>query len=93
MIRWAETLTRDLSLRGFRCTMYGAFWPVGTQVTFEMPLFPAKDPVSGMAKIIHTGEIPYSDQYYVGLRFSDLSTDALRQLRLYLKQRGLEPPP
>ena len=44
MVRWADTVTQDLSRRGFRCTMYGAFWPVGTLVSFEMPLFPAKDP-------------------------------------------------
>jgi len=91
MIRWAETMMRDLSTMGFRCTMYGAFWPVGTRVSFEMPLFPAADPFTGMAQVIHMGEVPYSDQYYVGLEFSNLSPDALRQLGLYLKPRGAAP--
>ena len=93
MIRWAETLTKDLSLQGFRCTMHGAFWPVGTRVTFEVPLFPAEDPMSGRARIIHLGEIPYSDRHYVGLQFSDLSADALRQLQLYLNRHGIVTPP
>ena len=91
IVRWAETMTQDLSRHGFRCTMYGAFWPVGTLVNFEMPLFPAADPLTGMAYVIHMGEIPYSDRFYVGLAFSDLSADALHQLEVYMKQRGDEP--
>lgn len=89
VIRWAETLTQDLSQRGFRCTMYGAFWPVGSQVNFEMPLFPAEDPMTGLAQVIHMGEIPYTDRFYVGLKFSELPSEALRQLERFLTQRGL----
>lgn len=89
VIRWAETLTHDLSQRGFRCTMFGAFWPVGAQVNFEMPLFPTEDPMTGLAHVIHVGEIPYTDRVYVGLQFSELSSGALRQLERFLIQRGL----
>ena len=91
MVRWAETLTKDLSLRGFRCTMYGVFWPVGTRVTFEMPLFPTEDPMTGLAQVIHMGEIPYTDRFYVGLKFSELPSEALRQLERFLAQRGAGP--
>src|SRR3989338_3047665 len=89
MIRWAETLTQDFSRRGFRCTMYGAFWPIGSQINFEMPLFPAEDPMTGLAHVIHMGEIPYTDRFYVGLQFSELSSEALRQLERFLTQQGL----
>ncbi len=88
VIRWAETLTQDLSQRGFRCTMYGAFWPVGTMVSVEIPLFPAENPMTGLAHVIHMGEIPYSDRFYVGLKFSELPSEALRQLERFLTQRG-----
>jgi len=88
VIRWAEALTKDLSPGGLRCTMYGAFWPVGTDVQFEMPLFPADDPLSGIAKVVHMGEVPYSDRFYVGLQFSLLSETASQQLKSYFKQRG-----
>jgi len=89
MVRWAETLTQDLSQRGFRCTIYGAFWPVGTAVSFEMPLFPTEEPMTGLAQVIHMGEIPHTDRFYVGLKFSDLPSEALRQLERFLAQRGV----
>ena len=41
--------------------------------------------------MIHVGEIPFSDRYYVGLAFSDLSPNSQRQLNKYLKERGVEP--
>jgi len=93
MIRWAETLTQDLSQRGLRCTMYGAFWPVGTAVSFEMPLFPTEDPMTGLAQVIHVGEIPYTDRFYVGLKFSELPSEALRQLERFFVQRDLDTGP
>jgi len=88
VVRWAEALAKDLSRGGFRCMMYGAFWPVGTEVNFEMPLFPAEDPLSGMAQVVHMGEIPHSDRFYVGLEFSYLSDTASEQLRSYLTHPG-----
>lgn len=89
VIRWAETLSQDLSRRGLRCIMYGAFWPVGTAVSIEMPLFPTEDPMTGLAQVIHMGEIPHSDRFYVGLKFSELPSEALRQLERFLTQRSL----
>ena len=86
MVRWAETTTKDLSVQGFRCAMYGTFWPVGALVSFEIPLFLAETPLAGMASIVRMAQIRYSDQYHVGLKFSHLSTGARRQLQRYLKK-------
>ena len=88
VIRWAETLSQDLSQQGFRCMMYGAFWPVGTAVSIEIPLFPTEDPMTGLAQVIHMGEIPHTDRFYVGLKFSELPSMAQRQLKRFLAQRG-----
>ena len=91
VIRWAETLSQDLSPQGFRCMMYGAFWPVGTAVSIEIPLFPTEDPLTGLAQVIHMGEIPHTDRFYVGLKFSELPSMAQRQLGRFLAQQGAGP--
>lgn len=87
---WAQTMTEDLSTRGFRCIMRGEVWPVGTSVAFEIPLFPAKAPLAGTAQVAHVEQVRHSDQRSMGLQFSDVSPEALHQLHLYLQKTRSE---
>lgn len=85
-VRWVETAIKDISMRGFRCVTYGAVWGVGTQVTFETPLFPAESPVTGIAKIIHMQQVAHIDEYELGLAYTDLSSDSAGKVRRYVEK-------
>ena len=89
-IRWTQTQVEDLSTRGFRCLLYGEVWPVGTPVDFEIPLFPAEAPLTGTADVAHVEQVRHSDQYSLGLKFSNVSPGALHRLHLYLKDARSE---
>lgn len=89
--RWAETATEDVSARGFRCVMRGRVWPVGTSVSFEIPLLPDKAPFTGTARIAHIEQVAHSDQCSIGFSFSGVSADALHQLHVYLKESATRP--
>ena len=89
-VRWTQTQVEDLSTRGFRCLLYGEVWPVGTPVDFEIPLFPAEAPLAGTADVAHVEQVRHSDQYSLGLKFSNVSPGALHRLHLYLKDARSE---
>ena len=84
-VRWTQTQIEDLGPGGFRCLLSGEVWPVGTLVAFEIPLFPAEAPLAGTAHVVHVEQVRHSDQRSVGLKFSDVSAEALHRLHLYLK--------
>ena len=83
--RILETLTKDLSVGGVCCITSIPF-PVSTQLNLELVLSSGEGPVSARGRTVWFRNIPHSDQFDIGISFSDVPDDDRRRLSVYLNR-------
>lgn len=80
-----ETLSKDLALGGLRC-LSPALFPVSTEVTVELVLSSGDEPLSARGKTVWFQTIPQSEQFDLGIAFTDLQPRTKRRLSAYLER-------
>jgi len=85
--RVIETLTKDLSLGGFRCLSPVAF-PVSTELNIEVVLSSDGAPLNARGRMVWFRTIPESEQFDFGIGFIDLTPQHKRQLSAYISRRS-----
>ncbi len=80
-----ETLTKDLSLGGFKCLSPTAK-PVATPMAVELDLGPGAHALDLRAQIVWFEDVPQSDQFYLGLVFNELNDKTRQLLSRYLER-------
>ena len=83
--RLLETLTKDLSVGGVCCITSTPF-PVSTLLNLELILSSGEAPVSARGRAVWFRNIPHSDQFDVGVSFSEIQEDDRQRLSAYLKR-------
>ena len=83
--RILETLTKDLSVGGMCCLASTPF-PVSTHLNLELVLSSGDGPVSIRGKTVWFRTIPYSDQFDLGISFSDIPDEDRQRLSAYLSR-------
>lgn len=78
-----QTLTKDLSENGLRC-LSPVTKPINTPLSVEIDLGPGKRPLNLRAKTVWFQHIPHSEQFYLGIAFSDMSNHDRELLSRYL---------
>ncbi len=80
-----ETLSKDLALGGLRC-LSPALFPVSTEVSVELVLSSGDEPLSARGKTVWFQTIPQSEQFDLGIAFTDLQPRIKRRLSAYLER-------
>ena len=80
-----ETLTKDLSVGGVCCITSTPF-PVSTQLNLELVLSSGEGPVSARGRTVWFRNIPHSDQFDIGIQFSEIPDEERRRLSVYLNR-------
>ena len=83
-----HTLTKDISTAGMRCLSQVAF-PVQTKLTVEMTLPRTSHSVTVQGQTVWLRTIPHSDQFELGIMFTEIAEEA-RQLLSTYTHVGLE---
>jgi hypothetical protein len=78
-----ETLTKDLTAEGLRC-LAPVLIPVGSEVGIELVLSSGNEPVSCRGRAIWFRTLPSSEQFEIGIAFSEESEAIKRRLSGYL---------
>ena len=81
--RVLETLTKDLSVGGVCCITSIPF-PVSTKLNLELVLSSGEGPVTARGRAVWFRNIPHSDQFDVGISFSEIPGEDRRRLTAYL---------
>lgn len=81
--RIIETLTKDLSEGGICCLSPVAI-PVDSEINLELVLSTGQAPVSLRARTAWFRMIPHSEQFDLGLIFTEISDTDKRRLSAYL---------
>jgi len=85
-----ETLTKNISLGGLKC-LTPAEKPVGTPVSIEIGLGMRQEPLFSQGRIMWMERVPYSEQFYIGVEFDQLSPRNSTLLSVYLEQISQTP--
>jgi len=78
-----ETLTKDLSLEGVRCVSPTSL-PVATQVSVELGLSPGTEPITLLGRMAWFRNLPYSEQFDLGITFTEINSQTKRRLSTYI---------
>lgn len=78
-----ETLTKDVGLGGLRCLSCTVL-PVSTEVSVELMTSSGEEPLTLRGRTVWFGAIPQSEQFDLGIVFSELSPQTKRRLSVYL---------
>ena len=78
-----QTLTKDVSPDGLRCIAPDAC-PVATLLRIELSLSPGQEPMLLTGRTAWFRSLPYSDQFDLGVEFTDLAPETHRRLSSYL---------
>ena len=79
-----ETLTKDISLGGIRC-ISEAIFPVATEVSLEIVLSTGSELLDLRGRTAWFRIVPHSEQFDVGIEFSDITPQNQRRLSAYLE--------
>ena len=85
--RIIETLAKDLSEGGFCCLSPVAL-PISSDITVEIILSSGQEPLAFQAKTAWFRTIPESEQFDLGISFSEVSPSTRRRLSGYLEHIG-----
>ena len=88
--RIIETLTKDLSEGGLCCLAPTAL-PVSSDVALEFVLATGQAPLSVRGRTAWFRHIPQSEQFDVGIAFSEMSLPDKRRLSAYLERLSARP--
>ncbi|MBI3324413.1 MAG: PilZ domain-containing protein [Candidatus Omnitrophica bacterium] len=83
--RLVETLTKDISTGGLRC-LSPVPQPVGSPVSVELTLGNGYRPVVTRGSVVWFQSIPGSEQFYLGIGFSDITEQDSKYLSSYLSK-------
>ena len=83
--RALETLTKDLSDEGVRCLSPVSF-PVATELSVELGLTRGSEPVTIKGRLAWFRSLPYSEQFDLGIVFTEVSPQTKRRLSTYLER-------
>jgi c-di-GMP-binding flagellar brake protein YcgR len=75
--------TMDISKGGVGL-LSAKFIPLKTNLIMEIALAPKAEPVLAVGKVCWVQKSSYSDQYRVGMNFTDIAVDSSRRLADYL---------
>ncbi len=78
-----ETLTKDISVGGFRC-LNSILCPISTELGVDLALSTGNEQLSLRGKAVWFRTIPESEQFDFGIAFVDLSPETKRRLSAYL---------
>lgn len=78
-----ETLTKDLTAEGLRC-LSPILIPVGSEISIELVLSTGNEPVTCRGRAVWFRTIPASEQFEIGVEFSEESEAIKRRLSGYL---------
>ena len=78
-----ETLTKNVSTGGVKC-ISSIERPVGTRMSVELDLGDRREPVRARGLVSWFGMVPDSDQFFIGITFTELEPDDRRHLSGYL---------
>jgi c-di-GMP-binding flagellar brake protein YcgR len=78
-----KTVTRDISLTGLRMNM-PSFFPKDSPLLVKMNLTEANRFIEGIARIVWSQRISFSDRYQAGLHFSELNPLFKKWLEEYI---------
>ena len=78
-----ETLTKDLTASGLRC-LSPVLIPVGSDIGVELVLSAGNEPVICRGRSVWFRTIPASEQFEIGIAFSEESETIKRRLSSYL---------
>ncbi|MDD5018862.1 MAG: PilZ domain-containing protein [Candidatus Omnitrophica bacterium] len=78
-----KTVTRDISLTGLRMNM-PSFFPSDCPFLIKLNFTEVNRIIEGIAKIVWSQRISFSDQYQAGLRFSELNPLFKKWLEEYI---------
>ena len=78
--RCCHLLSEDLSEGGLRLSSPD-FFPVEQRVLLDVDTATMDDPIRVLGKVVWVEQVPYADQWRVGVEFSDVPTEARSRLR------------
>ncbi|MFA5038766.1 MAG: PilZ domain-containing protein [Candidatus Omnitrophota bacterium] len=78
-----RTVTRDLSVTGLRMNM-SSFFPADTSFLLKLNFPEINRVIEGLAKIVWSQRISFSDQYQAGLHFADINPVFKKWLEEYV---------
>ena len=81
---FGETVTKDISSTGLRINMDG-FFPTKSNFLVKLRFPEVSRIIEGIAKIIWSHRISYSDQYQAGLEFYEMSPVFKKWLEEYIQ--------
>ncbi|MBI3331121.1 MAG: PilZ domain-containing protein [Candidatus Omnitrophica bacterium] len=88
--RVVETLTKDLAAGGCR-SLSATVIPVASELRVELQLPSGREPVTARGRAVWFRSIPESEQFDVGIIFSDLSAADKRRLSACLEDAASHP--
>ena len=77
--RVVETLTKDISMGGM-CCLSSSTYPVSSQMNVELILATGEGPIVALGRTAWFRSIPYSEQFDVGISFTDMAEQDKRRL-------------
>ena len=80
-----ETLTKDLSLGGFRCVVPSPL-PVGSQVALELALPRGRDVLEMRGRTAWFRLLQDGEQFDLGVSFAEIPDETKRRLSSYIEQ-------
>ncbi len=78
-----ETLTKDLSVDGFRCLTQQVL-PVASEVLIELVVAAGQEPVLAKGRSTWFRSLPQSEQFETGFQFVEMDQKNKRHLSAYL---------
>ena len=78
-----KTVTRDLSLTGLRMNM-PSFFPPDTPFVVKLNFPEVNRIIEGLARVVWSQRIAFSDQYQAGLHFSEINPLFKKWLEEYI---------
>ena len=89
--RPVETLTKDLAVGGMRSVSTKAF-PISTRLHIELMLPNGQELLSLYGRTVWFRTIPNSDQFELGIAFTEISENCKRRLSAYLDRLSSHTP-
>ena len=89
-MRVVETLTKDLAVGGCR-SLSAIVFPVASELRVEVVLPQGRAPITAKGQAVWFRSIPESEQFDVGIIFSDISEEDKRRLSACLQDSQANP--